>query len=97
MNTERESKLNTGHRGPEQVIIMKQLEKDYPRIANIIEHLWGSSECMEYISGLLTTSRQSREGFSMETITLLSEIMDAHSNTFPSIVDPRKLDVWSNR
>jgi type II secretory ATPase GspE/PulE/Tfp pilus assembly ATPase PilB-like protein len=69
----------------EEVAFPKFLAKNFPRILQQIELVWGEGEAVNYFNSLLLNIREDRHGFPLEAlreIALLKEIYDFH---FPAL------------
>ena len=58
------------------------IERNFPRIAQSIELLWGNRELDEYLKNLILADRAGREGFPAETLTALLKLHNQHVAQF---------------
>lgn len=77
------------------------IDKQYPHVAKKIYLMWGSTECLDFLEGLInftpTPDRPHRQGFPFEVMTEIHLIIEQHQNDFPfmySKMRGRETDVW---
>lgn len=60
------------------------LDRDYPRIAEQIQLLWGYPEFYRYLERLLVMEKErERGGFPLEVMLELSQLQEIHEHLFP--------------
>lgn len=63
----------------------KLLAKDFARIMQQIELLWGKLEAFNYLDSLILDSREGRQGFPLEALREIALVKHVHSALFPSL------------
>ncbi|MBY0499729.1 MAG: hypothetical protein K2P74_09020 [Nitrosomonas sp.] len=62
------------------------LEKNYPRIAEIIQLHWGYKEIYQYISKLLVVDKnRDRQGFPVQVLQEIYKLQEIHEKLFPNL------------
>ena len=62
------------------------LEKNYPRVAEMIILHWGYQEIYQYINKLLVVERdRDRQGFSVEALQEIYKLQELHEKLFPDL------------
>ena len=62
------------------------LEKNYQRIAEMIELHWGYKEIYQYINKLLVVDKErNRQGFPLEVLQEIYKLQEIHEKLFPGI------------
>jgi hypothetical protein len=58
------------------------IKRDFPRVAVVIEMLWGTPELDRYLEKWIVTARDDREGFPKPVLETLLTLFNQHSNQF---------------
>jgi len=62
------------------------LEKNYPRIAEIIQLHWGYKEIYQYINKLLVVDKnRDRQGFPVQVLQEIYKLQEIHEKLFPNL------------
>ncbi|ALQ52271.1 hypothetical protein [Nitrosomonas ureae] len=62
------------------------LEKNYPRIAEIIQLHWGYKEIYQYINKLLVVDKdRNRQGFPAQVLQEIYKLQEIHEKLFPDL------------
>ena len=69
------------------------IQRDFPRVAEAIEMMWGSPELDNYFEKLIVADRGDREGFPKPVLAALLSLFRQHTNRFRFA---RPGDKWSH-
>jgi hypothetical protein len=58
------------------------IQREHPRVAKVIELIWGHRELDDYLQKLIVADRGDREGFSRPTMSALMKLAKQHSEQF---------------
>jgi len=62
------------------------LEKNYPRIAEMIQLHWGYKEIYQYINKLLVVDKdRDRQGFPVQVLQEIYKLQEIHERLFPDL------------
>ena len=62
------------------------LEKNYPRIAEMIQLHWGYQEIYQYINKLLVVDKdRNRQGFPVQVLQEIYKLQEIHEKLFPDL------------
>jgi len=67
----------------------------FPRVAAAIKLFWGNPELVKYIDGLLLDTHRggTRQGFPVDVVISLNELLDRHHAEFPKLA-PSGMGIW---
>lgn len=67
--------------------LLQGVISNYPVIVSRIDLMWGYIELNDYLSNLMVSDRNGRQGFPPEVFKQLMVISEAHKKAFPHLVD----------
>lgn len=70
---------------------LNAIKDKYPHVHQKLEVLWGTVECKNFISDLITPKRDDRSGFSFEVLMEINKISEHHRQAYPHLY---KQSVW---
>lgn len=73
--------------------LIEWLDK-YPHIQKKLDLYWGYKECRDYLGSLTMSDRPNRQGFPLDTVMVIDELIDLHDSQFPTLKPKTIHNVW---